>query len=91
MNVHGPALKLYTKLTQRKILSDSALHAHSAFKYYLSTEDSNGQCRMGGKEVVRYLVVYFSITAPNQRHPTNPSTLQFSQQDKMINSIDCPC
>ena len=49
MNVHGPALKLHTKLTQRRILSDSAFHAHSAFKYYLSTEDSVGQCRIGGQ------------------------------------------
>ena len=49
MNVHGPALKLHTTLTQRRILSDSAFHAHNAFKYYLSTEDSNGQCRIEGQ------------------------------------------
>ena len=49
MNVHGPALKLHTKLTQWKILSDSAFHAHNAFKYSLSREDSNGQWRMGGQ------------------------------------------
>ena len=49
MNVHGPALKLHTNLTQRMILSDSAFHAHRAFKYSLSTEDSNAQCRIGGQ------------------------------------------
>ena len=57
MNVHGPAFELHTKLTQRRILSDSAFHAQSAFKYYLSTEDSVGQCRIEGQGGVRNLVV----------------------------------
>ena len=49
MNVHGPAVKFHTKLTRRKVLSDTAFREHCAFKYYLSMEHSNRQCRIGGQ------------------------------------------
>ena len=59
MNVHGPALKPHTKLTQRKILSDMRFMDAARLNVHCSLRIQTDNAVKGGKEVVRYLVAYF--------------------------------
>ena len=65
MNVHGPALKLHTKLTQQKILSDSAFLHTARLNVTCPGRIQTDNAVKGGKEVVRYLVVYFIYCSNN--------------------------
>ena len=62
MNVHGSALKLETKLNQRKILSDMRFMDAAGLNVYFLRRIQTNNAVQAGKEVVRYLVVSIYVS-----------------------------